>query len=64
MSGSHASFGEFLYDICDGSIWANENETDNILQIIAYFDEFTLTNPLASRSKKHKIGMALNILLL
>ena len=26
-------------------------------QIIAYYDEFTVTNPLMSRAKKYKLGI-------
>ena len=53
MSGSSESTGDFFCGISDGTAW---KESDGI-QIIAYYDEFTVTNPLGSRSKKYKIGM-------
>lgn len=53
MSGSHTSPGSLLNDICDGTIW---NDDEPTLQIVAYYDDFVLTNPLMSRSKKYKIG--------
>ena len=61
MFGSHQGSGDFLYDICDGTVM-EENSTlqsssnDPVLQIIGYFDEMTLTSPLLSRVKKYKIG--------
>ena len=59
LSGSHQSPDDILRDVCDGSIFAENAvlcDNDKALQIIGYFDEFTLTNPLMSRSKKYKIG--------
>ena len=61
MSGVHCSDGKIMRDVCDGSIFTNNNilcENERALQIIAYYDEFTLTNPLGSRAKKYKIGNA------
>ena len=59
MSGSHRSPDDLLQDICDGTIF-NDNpmlhDDERALQIIGYYDEFTLTNPLMSRAKQHKIG--------
>ena len=48
-----------MSDICDGTIFNTNSilcEDDQALQVIAYYDEFTLTNPLMSRAKKYKIG--------
>ena len=62
MSGLHKSPGEFLSDICDGEIMEEKAISQSsvpVLQIIAYFDEMTLTNPLMSRAKKYKIGVIL-----
>ena len=48
-----------LRDMCDGSIFQShpsfsaENKT---IQIIAYFDEVELCNPLGSNTKIHKLG--------
>ena len=60
-SGLHTSPGELLMDICDGSIVDSNKvlcDDNKALQIIAYYDEFTLTNPLMSRAKKNKIGIS------
>lgn len=57
--GFHRSDGQLMRDICDGSIVADNNilcEDEQALQIIGYYDEFTITNPLGSRAKKHKLG--------
>ena len=48
------------FDFCDGSFFQNnavfkENPT-NCLQIIAYYDEIELCNPLGTSVKKHKLG--------
>lgn len=52
---SHQSAG----DVCDGTIFYTNpilQCSDHVLQIIGYFDEVTLTQPLMSRSKKYRIG--------
>ena len=54
MSGAHQSPDKLMYDICDGTML--ENQQTDVLQIIAYYDEVSMTNPLMSRSKKYKIG--------
>ena len=46
-------------DICDGDLFASHpvfQRNEKALQIIGYYDELTLTNPIGSRAKKHKIG--------
>lgn len=55
----HGSKDDILKDMCDGSVFKNHPifKTDNkAIQIIAYFDEVELCNPLGSSSKKHKLG--------
>ena len=50
-----------MMDVCDGDLFADHpvfQGNEKALQIIGYFDEVTLTNPIGSRAKKHKIGMA------
>ena len=45
--------------MCDGSVFKNHPlfESDkNAIQIIGYFDEVELCNPLGSSTKKHKLG--------
>lgn len=60
MSGAHQSQGNIMLDICDGDLFATHpilQRNDKALQIVGYFDEVTVTNPIGSRAKKHKIGM-------
>ena len=63
MSGSRQSPGLLLCDICDGTVWEDENQNDPILQVIAYYDDVSMTNPLMSRSKKYKIGKSQGVVL-
>ena len=55
----HVSTDEILRDICDGSkvnsspFFSGDEKT---LQIILYFDEFTVVNPLGTKVKKNKIA--------
>ena len=59
MSGAHQTQGDFMMDICDGDLFADHcvfRGNEKALQIIGYYDEVTLTNPIGSRAKKHKIG--------
>ena len=59
QSGLHRCPGEFLSDVCDGTIFGTNailRDDEQALQIIGYYDEFTIVNPLSSRAKKHKIG--------
>lgn len=48
-----------LSDYCDGKQYREHTlfSTDPVaLQLILYYDELELCNPLGSRRKKHKIG--------
>lgn len=48
-----------MSDICDGNYYRSHaifSQCDKTLQIIAYYDELTLTNPLMSRRNEYKIG--------
>ena len=61
MSGSHQTLtSDLMMDICDGDLYKSHSVfqgNDNALQVIAYYDEVTLTNPIGSRAKKHTIGI-------
>ena len=49
-----------LYDICDGSIFQNDNyfkEHPDALVIILYHDELEICNPLGSKAGIHKVDM-------
>ncbi len=48
-----------LQDYCDGKIFQEHpvlQRDRNALQLIAYYDEIELCNPLGSSNKKHKVG--------
>ena len=50
---------DIMSDYCDGKIYKTHPlfSTDPVaLQLILYYDELELCNPLGSRRKKHKIG--------
>ena len=49
-----------IEDICDGTNFSRHpvfSHYDNALQIIAYFDELEICNPLGSHIKRHKVGI-------
>ena len=49
-----------LSDYCDGKCFREHplfSDDPVALQLIIYYDEVELCNPLGSRRKKHKIGM-------
>jgi len=54
----HCSADGFLRDICDGQQGAEHPFSDDkFLQVLAYFDEVEVCNPLGSRVKIHKLGI-------
>lgn len=58
-SGHQESHEGVLSDYCDGKNFKNHplyKDEPTSLQIILYFDELELCNPLGSHRKKHKIG--------
>ena len=55
----HGSRDTILQDMCDGTVFCSHPQfgTDKqTIQVIAYFDEIELCNPLGSSAKKHKLG--------
>ena len=60
MDGHQQTCAGILSDYCDGKRF-HENQlfsTNPVaLQLMLYYDELELCNPLGSRRKKHKIGM-------
>ena len=50
-----------LEDFCDGELIKNHPILCNLksLQIIAYYDELEVCNPLGTHTKKHKLGIIL-----
>ena len=55
---NHRSQDGMVRDFCDGDVFKNSplfQRHENALQIELYDDEFTCTNPLRRRAKKHKL---------
>ena len=56
----HLSQSNTLRDICDGLVYKNNNffveNGLNKLQILLFYDDFTVTNPIGHSVKKYKIG--------
>ena len=47
-------------DYCDGSQYRNHPlfiSEPNALQVMLYYDELEVTNPLGTKTKVHKLGM-------
>lgn len=50
----------YIEDFCDGSLFRTHplfSEYPDSLQILAYYDEVEMCNPLGSHVKKHKLGV-------
>ena len=51
-----------IEDFCDGELFFNHplfTQHPDALQILAYFDEVELCNPLGTHVKKHKVGIVM-----
>ena len=56
----HPSDSDILEDVCDGSRFKEHplfSVNPRALQIIAYYDELEVCNPLGAHIKKHKLGV-------
>ena len=58
INGGHNDTPGFLSDYCDGQQFHEHPllSSTPCLQIILYYDELEICNPLGSRRKKHKVG--------
>ena len=55
-----SGFVLIMEDFCDGSAFKSHpivSKDPLALQIIAYFDELVLCNPLGAHVKRHKLGI-------
>ncbi len=51
---------DVIFDFCDASLFQAHplfSTKANALQIVAYFDEVEVCNPLGSHSNVHKLGV-------
>ena len=56
----HQRKDHLLADFCDGAIFKSHPlflSDHKVLQIMVYYDDVEVCNPLGSRAKKHKLGM-------
>ena len=50
----------YLEDLCDGSVYKNHDvfsSSPEAIQIVCYYDEIEIANPLGAYVKKHKVGV-------
>ena len=62
IDNPHRRSDDKLEDFCDGELACNHPLFSNdplALQVIAYFDELEVCNPLGTHTKKHKLGIIL-----
>ena len=61
IQNSHQRNDGLMADICDGPGVSDHTlfgQDQHALQIILYYDDVELCNPLGANTKKHKFGMA------
>ena len=61
----HQRSDDLLEDFCDVELVRNHplfSSEPQALQIVAYFDELEVCNPLGTHTKKHKLGIVLFML--
>lgn len=59
IMNSHESGDRALRDLCDGTKFAEHElfkENQNTLQIILYYDDFTVVNPIGYKASEYKFG--------
>lgn len=59
VRNSHCSTDGILRDWCDGECYNQHplfGQNPHALILNHYYDDFQVTNPLGSKTKKHKIG--------
>lgn len=62
----HDRSDDFIGDFCDGKLFKTHDlfvKNPKSLQLIAYFDEVEVCNPLAGHAGIHKLGMYNNVVL-
>ncbi len=55
----HPTDDDTICDFCDGEDFKNHElfgQNAHALVLHCYFDEFQVTNPLGSKTKRHKLG--------
>ena len=60
VENGHKTSSGTLEDFCDGEVFTSHPLFSchcNALQILLYFDELEVCNPLGSKAKIHKLGI-------
>ena len=53
---SHSRTDGYVGDYCDGELFRSIDNYPNALQLIMYFDEVEVCNPLGAQHGIHKLG--------
>lgn len=67
VQNTHRSNDGLLRDFCDSEDFQSHGlfgHDPHALILHCYYDDFQVTNPLGSKTKRHKIGTLLNLALL
>ena len=61
----HHRQDQLLSDYCDGIAYKSHlfSAVPSSLEVLAYYDDVEVCNPLGSRAKNHKLGVHLSVLL-
>lgn len=63
VEGGHQSESDLLEDYCDGQVFQAHplfSVHTSALQVLFYYDDLEVCNPLGSKAKIHKIGKYTN----
>ena len=55
----HATHNDLLHDVCDGKHFKDNplyRAHNDAIQVILYYDDVEMCNPLGSKRKIHKLG--------
>ena len=64
INSSHGSSDEIMRDFCDAQLIKDSEmfKTDpTALQLIMYYDDIEVANPLGAKAGIHKLGIAIHI---
>ena len=59
MQNSHGRGDGMMSDFCDAQVFHHHplfSRDPSALQLILYYDEMEVVNPLGSKTSKHKVG--------
>ena len=59
MENTHQRVDGIISDFCDGDVYKNHplfSRDPRAIQILLYYDDVEVVNPLGSKTSKHKFG--------